>query len=131
MSSYEDDEPTRGRCEDESGDGPPLSEIYTEFLEKQPAANDARNREWLDFFEANCQGYGWSDCSCEWWEEGRGEPWSAYAQTHGAGALPCNIANFLGDFIPRKMNLSSQETKAVAATLRWGCTRFWRLLSTL
>jgi hypothetical protein len=46
MSSFDDDdndEPTRGRCEDESGDGPPLSEVYAEFLEKQPAANDARN----------------------------------------------------------------------------------------
>jgi hypothetical protein len=88
----------------------------------------------LRFFEANCQGYGRSDCSCEWWEqEGLGEPWSAYAQTHGAGALPANIANFLGDFIPRKMNLSSQGDQSRRGDASVGlCTFcFWRLLSTL
>ena len=37
------------RCEDESGEGPTLSDIFDEFMSAQPPSNANRNATWLEY----------------------------------------------------------------------------------
>ena len=105
------------RCE-QSKEGPTLSEVWEEVWDKVPE----KSRNWLNHFEEQCQGYGWIQCNCKFWEIPGCERYAgecAYFQCHGASVLPSNIQSFCGYYIPRKMwSLEKKERKHVFVALR-------------
>ena len=92
--------------------GPSLRYIFGELI-----ASNRKYDQWLQYFESNCQSYGWDTCcaSCEYSENyGCG-----FCDRLGAETLASNIRHFLGYYVPKNMGTPSPSAmKQAAATLR-------------